>query len=336
MIATIGQKHILIVGSGSVGKRHAENFTRLGCSVSCCDLREDRQQELSSLLKKDVKTYFDIHSALISERFDGVVICSPTSFHIEQAIAAIKTKTPVLMEKPLAVTLEEGRKLEIVAEKTNVPVLMGYTWRWWEPLRQVRKQLSEGVIGSVRHVQFHMSAHLADWHPWEAYQDFFMSKKNLGGGALLDESHWIDLMVWFFGMPDSLIGTVEKISDLDIETDDNVDILAYYPDNKRIFVHLDLYGRPHERFIRFVGEKGTLFWSSDPNEIRVTRGVDNEVVIEPFGCERNDMFKAVAKEFIDLLSGHREMTCGLKDGINVMKVIEAVRESSKRASCIVL
>ena len=42
---------------------------------------------------------------------------------------------------------------------------MGYTWRWWPPLRKVRELLSEGAIGTIRHVQFHMSAHLADWHP---------------------------------------------------------------------------------------------------------------------------------------------------------------------------
>jgi predicted dehydrogenase len=41
-----------------------------------------------------------------------------------------------------------------------------------------------------------MSAHLADWHPWERYQDFFMAQAALGGGALLDESHFLDLMLW--------------------------------------------------------------------------------------------------------------------------------------------
>lgn len=323
-------KSILIVGSGSVGKRHAENFTTLGCSISCCDPREDRRQELTALFEEEVKTYSDINIALDTQQFDGVAICSPTSFHIDQALAAINVKTPVLMEKPLAMTLAEGQKLAAEAGKVNVPVLMGYTWRWWEPLREVRKQLNEGVIGSVRHVQFHMSAHLADWHPWEEYQDFFMSKKNFGGGALLDESHWIDLMIWFFGMPESLVGKVEKISDLEIETDDNVDILANYPDNKRVYVHLDLYGRPHERFIRFVGEKGTLFWSSDPNEIKITTGIDNDTFIKSFNYERNDMFLAVAKEFVEILSGKSEMSCCLEDGIKAMKVIEAVRESSKR------
>ena len=73
-------------------------------------------------------------------------------------------------------------------------------------------------------VTFTMSAHLADWHPWERYQDFFMSNAAMGGGALLDESHWLDLMLWFFGMPDRLFAKIEKLSDLEIETDDNVDM----------------------------------------------------------------------------------------------------------------
>jgi predicted dehydrogenase len=68
-----------------------------------------------------------------------------------------------------------------------------------------------------------MAAHLADWHPWERYQDFFMSSKTMGGGAILDESHWLDLMLWFFGTPEKLFAKVDKISDLEIETDDNVD-----------------------------------------------------------------------------------------------------------------
>ena len=56
------------------------------------------------------------------------------------------------------------------------------------------------AVGGLRHARFVMSAHLADWHPWERYQDFFMASRDQGGGALLDESHFIDLMLWFFGV----------------------------------------------------------------------------------------------------------------------------------------
>ncbi len=100
------------------------------------------------------------------------------------------------LKRPVCPDLASGERLAQVAARASVPVLMGYTWRWWPPLIDVRRQLADGAIGTVRHVQFHMSAHLADWHPWERYQDFFMARRELGGGALLDESHWIDLMLW--------------------------------------------------------------------------------------------------------------------------------------------
>jgi predicted dehydrogenase len=103
-----------------------------------------------------------------------------------------------------------------------VPLLLGYTWRWWPSLLKVKDLVAQQAVGQLRHVKFTMAAHLADWHPWERYQDFFMASEALGGGALLDESHWLDLMLWFFGMPQKLFAKVEKISDLEIETDDQL------------------------------------------------------------------------------------------------------------------
>ena len=199
-----------------------------------------------------------------------------------QSIAALEAGLPVLLEKPVAPDLAGARRLAAAVDGASAPLLMGYTWRWWPPLRKVRALLGEGAIGTIRHVQFHMSAHLADWHPWERYQDFFMARREMGGGALLDESHWIDLMLWLFGMPASVSGRIEKISDLEIDSDDNVDLLFAYDGGPRVSMHLDLYGRPHEKFIRFVGSEGTLFWSADPNQIRIGRGWQQDWETETF------------------------------------------------------
>jgi predicted dehydrogenase len=216
-----------------------------------------------------------------------------------------------------------------------VPVLLGYTWRWWLPLKHLRELLDVKAIGTIRHVQFHMSAHLADWHPWEPYQEFFMASAAQGGGALLDESHWIDLMVWLFGKPQQLIGRVEKISDLQIDADDNVDVLAIYEKGLRVTLHLDLYGRPHEKFIRFIGEGGTVIWSADPNRIAISCEAAQNWQEETFASERNDMFVAVAKEFLDVIAGRAKPSCTLAEGVGVMELIEAIRLSSKEGRAIV-
>src|SRR5262245_7389801 len=281
-------KHILIFGAGSVGKRHARNLAALGCRISCMDVRVDRCQELAQ--EVNAAYFTDESKALAAASYDGVVIGSPPHVHVKQSIATLEAGLPVLLEKPVAPDLESARRLAAAVDKASAPLLMGYTWRWWPPLRKVRALLGEGAVGTIRHVQFHMSAHLADWHPWERYQDFFMARREMGGGALLDESHWIDLMLWLLGMPASVSGRIEKVSDLEIDSDDNVDLLFVFDGGPRISMHLDLYGRPHEKFIRFVGSEGTLFWSADPNQIRIGRRWQQEWETETFACERNDMF----------------------------------------------
>lgn len=319
--------HILIVGSGSVGKRHARNLAALGCRISCVDPRADRRDELAAETPV-AGAYETLAAALGACELDGVAVCSPTAFHPSDTITSLGAGLPVLLEKPVAKSAAEARAMLDAQKRSCMPVLLGYTWRWWPPLVQLRERLLAGEVGIVRHVQFHMSAHLADWHPWEPYQDFFMASAAMGGGALLDESHWIDLMVWLFGMPNRLWGRVEKLSDLEIETDDTVDALAFYEEGLRVSLHLDLYGRPHEKFIRFIGEKGTILWSADPNRIAVGRQGAQIWDEEPFTCERNDMFVAVAKEFLEIVSGRTQPGCTLEEGLKVMTLIEAIRESS--------
>lgn len=321
-------EHILIIGSGSVGKRHARNLAALGCRISCVDPREDRQQEL--VTETPVVGAFDSAATALQNLHDltGLVIASPTAFHPADLALAVEAGLPVLLEKPVARTAREAEEMLRISQQHKVPVLLGYTWRWWPPLARVRELLQQRVIGDVRHVQFHMSAHLADWHPWEPYQAFFMASTAQGGGALLDESHWLDLMIWLFGMPESILGRVEKISDLDIETDDNVDALVVYPNGLRVSLHLDLYGRPHEKFIRFTGERGTLNWSADPNRIAIGCEAGQVWQQEAFQCERNDMFVAVVREYLEVISGKTAPSCTLTDGLKVMTLIEAIRHSS--------
>jgi len=97
-----------------------------------------------------------------------------------------------------------------------------------------------------------------------------------------------------------------------------VDMLINYKNNLRVSVHLDLYGRPHRKSIKIIGEKGSLDWSFEE------------------GLDRNIMFMNLAKDFLGLLDGGSEFTCGVEDGISVLKVIEAARKSSSSGGVIKL
>jgi predicted dehydrogenase len=339
--------HVLVIGAGSVGRRHATNLAALGCRISAVDPREDRLIELADAVAgvdpgagaggsaTTGHLGSDLAAALGGVAahdggapLDAVVVASPTAHHVTQAIAALEAGLPVLLEKPLGIERAEAVRLRDVVTASGVPLLLGYTWRWWPALQRVRTLLAEGAIGEVRHLRCTMSAHLADWHPWERYQDFFMASRELGGGALLDESHWIDLAVWLLGAPVSVLADVDRISDLEIDTDDNVDLLLRHVGGARSLLHLDLHGRPHERSLTIVGSEGTLHWTDQPDAVRIGRGAGAGTWTEErFTGERNDMFVAVARELLDVVAGRRSPSCGVEDGLQVLRVIDAARRS---------
>lgn len=304
-------KHILVLGAGSVGRRHLKNFSALGFKVSAYDPREDRLQEAAKETK--LENSFTLLENAMKEinKFDGAVIASPPKFHISQAKELLKFNIPLLLEKPLAKTLDEAETLAEILISNKTPVLLGYTYRWWPSIIALKQKIAEGEIGKTLRADFFMSAHLADWHPWERYQDFFMASRELGGGALLDESHWLDLMIWFFGMPAEIFADISKISNLEIDTDDNVELIARYDNGLRVNMHLDLYGRPHKKYISVTGDKGSLEWNFETN------------------LDRNIMFVGLAKDFAGILNGAGRAECTVEDGIKVLKVIETARESSK-------
>lgn len=317
---------LLVVGCGSVGKRHAKNLAELGCAIVGTDPRDDRMGELAEAIP-GAQVAPSIAAAIERGGIDAVVIASPPSVHVDQSLQCLASGLPLLLEKPVAPDLASATRLRDEAARLGVPVLLGYTFRWWPPILQLRELVRQRAVGRVLRVEMHLAAHLADWHPWERYQDFFMAQAALGGGALLDESHFIDLALWMFGGLRDVYGTVAKLSDLEIDTDDNVDALLGCASGVQVSLHLDLFARPHQRRIRVYGDAGTIEWDNEANLVRVFRTAAGAWDDTRYDCQRNDMFVAEAKEFLDVLRGVPP-SCTIADGVEVLRVVEAIRQSS--------
>lgn len=322
-------RHILVIGCGSVGNRHARNLQSLGCRISGVDPRAERLEETASAVEL-IHRFTSLEDALERGLFDAAVVASPPTAHVAQTSACLRQHLPVLLEKPVAPDLASALQLLELARRTDAAVLLGYTFRWWEPVHRLRALVAEGRAGRVLRVDMVMAAHLADWHPWERYQDFFMAQAALGGGALLDESHFLDLMLWLFDWPMDLSATVEKLSSLEIDTDDNVDVSLALASGSRVRIHLDLYTRPHERSIKVYGDAGSIEWNNEANHVRTCSTSSGAWDIEPFTCERNDMFLAEARHFLNVLEGAEAPLCTLLDGCRVLQLVEAIRDSALR------
>lgn len=318
---------ILVVGYGSAGQRHARNLAKRGAIISAVDNDEKRfDVPAAPKLRAGFQT---VEQALASGRFGAAVIATPTAFHVDQTAALLRAGCPVMLEKPVSPDLKSAQRVASLQAGTKVPILLGYTWRWWPALIELRTRLKAGIIGRPLRAELVMASHLEDWHPGEPLSEFFMSSAALGGGALLDESHWLDQMLWLFGKPQEIAADVERVSKLPIDSDDHVELRAFYPDGLRVRVHLDLYTRPTERSIAIYGEKGMMHWRFETGCLTLIPVAGEREEIR-YTNDRNDMFDALAEEFLAVLRDDATISCSLNDGLSVMQVVEAARVSHGR------
>jgi predicted dehydrogenase len=295
--------HILVIGAGSIGQRHVKNFQSLGCEVSILETNEHRRNQVMREL--GVNNWED-KPLLV----DGVVVATPPVNHIE--LANEWCGTPILMEKNLCLSYAETEQLK--EQLYDERFLMGYTWRWWPTLEIARSRLDE--LGEIRHVTMTMAAHLADWHPWESVEVYYGSAR----GGVLNEAHWHDIMLSWFGEPEHAWAKASHISNLNTPTPDVLDAFFEY-EGFNVNMHYDLFQRPHDRSMQIVGEQGTMQWT--PNELRIGHFKDPEWRVWKTEHDRNGMFLDMAKEFLELVEGKIEAPrCGLGDGIRVMRLIE--------------
>jgi predicted dehydrogenase len=190
-------------------------------------------------------------------------------------------------------------------------------------------------IGNPYFANFTIGMNLEDWHPWEDYSDFFMSDKNKGGGALLDESHFIELIIELFGIPDYIFGIQKKISNLRITSDDYVNAKLQYRD-LIVDLNLDLFKRPHESTIKIYGPRGSLICDLIKKTNLLTVYQEYAKFHEDykiFTYDRNQVFQEMIRDFLIFVkSSTIKPKVPFSRGLQVMFLIDRIRESSATGS----
>ena len=126
----------------------------------------------------------------------------------------------------------------------------------------IRKLLDSGRVGEIRTANIQVGQYLPDWRPHSDYREGVSAQKNLGGGALLELSHELDYATWLFGMPDHVMCSSGKLSDLEIDVEDSACIILEYGQKemkKRIVVQLDFLQRVANMAVQVVGSEATLY-----------------------------------------------------------------------------
>lgn len=321
----------LIVGYGSIGKRHSNNLKNIfGNKGKIIISREPGQEPVP-----EFETFFNLKDAL-SQKPEAAVIAVPTNLHIPIALKCARAGLHLFIEKPLSNNLRGLKELAKVVKKNNLLVMVGCNLRFHPGLRKIKSLIEKDSIGKIISAVSHCGQYLPDWRQGTRYQDSYSAKKSLGGGVVLDLIHELDYLYWFFGRAGRVVAFSDKSSSLNIESEDNADILLKFRHKIKANIHLDYIERHPQRSCQIIGEKGTIFWNYYKNSLSIytPKGGWKNFVFKNF--KRNDMYLDEMQHFISCLNNREKPLIDLGQGIEALKIALAVKESSQKNKLIKL
>jgi len=140
--------NLVVVGAGLIGRRHIQLILESDrCSLSSIVDPSPAAEEIAK--QAGVPLYKSLESLLAEQRPDGVILATPNQLHAEQALQCIARDLPTLIEKPLAHTLEAGAVICRAAEVAKVPILVGHYRRHSPIMMQAKSIIIDGVLGQI-------------------------------------------------------------------------------------------------------------------------------------------------------------------------------------------
>lgn len=212
---------VAIVGTGNISKAHIEgwlNFPERSQIVAMVDIYPEKAAQKAKEYNIQCDIYDDHLKLLDREDIDLVDICTPPYVHAQIAINALRAGKNVLVEKPMAASLEECDAM-IAAAKQSGKLLSAIAQnRFRKPIAGLKHILDTGLAGDVKHVQVD-----SFWWRGHCYYDLWwrgLWDKEGGGCTLNHAVHHIDMLGWMMGLPGEVTAVMSNVSHDNAEVED--------------------------------------------------------------------------------------------------------------------
>lgn len=319
----------LVIGCGSIGKRHIENLQALGVTdISGFDLRADRRSEVSSRFGIETVETLD---AAWEKRPDVVVITAPTALHVPIALHAAARRCHLFIEKPLSHDWNDVEQLLATVRQNHLITLVGCNMRFHPGLITVKSLLDRHAVGRVIAARVEVGYYLPDWHPWEDYRRGYSARRELGGGVILDAIHEIDYARWLVGEVAGATCIAGTLSSLEIDTEDTAAILLRFESGALGEIHLDYVQRVYSRTCQIIGEEGTIHWDYTAGQVRwySARTKEWQEFVNPPEWQANQMYLDEMKHYLRCLAGVATPQLDVGEAARVLQIALAAKESAR-------
>ena len=318
---------LAIVGLGSIGRRHLRLISEIRPDIKIIVVRSGHGSACDEE-KMAVKITDSIGDA-IKEGIQAAIISSPATLHLKQSLELAKNGIHLLIEKPISHTSDRVKELLKIVNENRITTMVGYVLRYDLGAMKFKNWLDNKVKGKILHARIECGSYLPDWRPDQDYRKTVSALPELGGGVLLELSHELDYLHWFFGNPVDVQAQIRNSGTLDINVEDQADLLITSKQGYPITVQIDFNRRHIERKCKVLTTEGELIWDA-VNKNVTWKGVNKEQFKYEYNNERNSIYRKQLEVFFDCIENDNDPIVTVKDGINVISLIDAVRNASEK------
>jgi len=328
-----------LVGCGRIAKRHSEllGFNEINGAklVSVCDNIIDKANKIAEQFK--VSAYQDMDEMMKSESIDVVVVLTPSGLHAEHVINLSKYGKHLMVEKPMALTVEDTENMIYACDVNNIKLFIIKQNRFNVPVVKLREALDAGRFGKLT-----LGTVRVRWARHQAYydQDSWRGTWAMDGGVLTNQaSHHVDMLEWMMGDVESVFAKMTTAL-ADVETEDTAIVTLKFKNGALGIIEATTATRPTnlEGSISILGEHGTVVVGGVAvNEMQTWVFEDEQdgdsSVLKEFSVNPPNVYgfghQAYYEHVVDCVeSGSANLVDGLQ-GRKSIELISAIYESAE-------
>ena len=323
-----------VVGTGNIGGQHIK-LLQSG-KISGAELAATASRS-SPDLDSAAPHFTDYRQMFSDADIDAVLIATPTMSHVEIAQVAIKQGLHVLMEKPIAMSIQQAETLlALVPDQLRFAVMLNQRFH---PVYAKLKELLDGdAIGELQRINWTMTA----WYRPDIYYQVSSWRGTWpgeGGGLLINQCiHNLDVLQWLVGLPDAITANVGFGKYHDIDVEDEVTAMMTFESGATGTLTASSGEAPGVNRIEIVGDRGMLqfdgesikLWKSQESVIEHCRttaemfgmpGFDEETIIVD---KESDQHAAVLQNFVDSILNGTELATPGEEGLGSLQLANGI------------
>lgn len=276
--------HVAIIGAGAISSAHINSYLQFHeqCKiVAICDIYPEKAKNLAERFHLDVEIYEHYEKVVNDSTIDLVSVCTPPYTHAEIAIKLLHSNKHVLVEKPMASSLEECDAMNTVAKKTGNILSIVSQNRFLSPMMKLKAILDSKLMGPIVHTQ-------VDSYWWRgfSYYDLWWRgtwEKEGGGPTLNHAVHHIDIFQWMNGMPKEITAIMSNAAHENAEVEDISIAIGKYDDGSLVQITSSVIHHGEEQQLIFQGKNARV---SVPWKVKASKSRQNGFPEDDLELER--------------------------------------------------